>query len=111
MEKHFEEIDFLQKKHTGESNSSIYRIYTTIKEFIDIEAGTALEAIRKSGIQSPYRVIKANLTESPVLGGDKLENVDEEEASKMDTARIKRNVGSDVSGLIETDFLDLPEID
>ncbi|MCP5362336.1 MAG: hypothetical protein H6908_06880 [Hyphomicrobiales bacterium] len=37
-----------------------YRVYSSAKEFVTVQAGHAQEAITKSGIERPYRVMRAD---------------------------------------------------
>ncbi len=53
----FAPIDF-PHRHLTDKCARNYRVYKDAKEYISIEALTAKEAIEKSGIESPYRVIR-----------------------------------------------------
>ena len=46
------------KKNLAGSDQSIYRVYKSPTEFVSVEAATALEAFRESGIKNPYRIMR-----------------------------------------------------
>ncbi|MCH2546329.1 MAG: hypothetical protein MK052_01790 [Alphaproteobacteria bacterium] len=46
------------KKNLSDFNRCAYRVYKTPKEFVTVEAATALEAFRESGIKNPLRIIR-----------------------------------------------------
>lgn len=57
-EKPFAEI-VLPERCLKETNWNNYHIYKNAKEFVKVEADAAYEAIAKSGIARPFKVIRA----------------------------------------------------
>ncbi len=53
-----------------------YRVYTSASEFVMIEAALASEAIAKSGIEKPYKVVRTALEIGTVLESALLKPVD-----------------------------------
>jgi hypothetical protein len=54
----FEQIT-LPERHLKETNWNNYNIYKSASEFITVEAEAAYEAIAKSGILRPFKVVRA----------------------------------------------------
>lgn len=46
------------KKNLTDFNRSAYRVYKNQQEFVTVEAATALEAMRESGIQAPLKIVR-----------------------------------------------------
>lgn len=46
----------IMKKTLQDADKSLYRVYKGPEEFVTVEAATALEAFRESGIKNPYRI-------------------------------------------------------
>lgn len=46
------------KKNLTDSNRCAYRVYKSPEEYITVEAATALEAFRESGIANPHRILR-----------------------------------------------------
>lgn len=57
-EKPFTEI-VLPERHLKETNWNNYHIYKNATEFVKVEADAAYEAIAKSGIARPFKVVRA----------------------------------------------------
>lgn len=56
------EVDFsplhVVKKNLVDAHRSAYRVYKSPAEFVTVEAATALEALRESGIKQPVRIVR-----------------------------------------------------
>lgn len=46
------------KKSLTDSNRCAYRVYKSEDEYVTVEAATALEAFRESGIAEPHRILR-----------------------------------------------------
>jgi len=46
----------------------VYRVYSSEREFAEIKAGSAYEAIQLSDVAEPYKVVRYELNRVPVLG-------------------------------------------
>lgn len=46
------------KRNIANFDRSVYRVYKTPSEFVSIEAATALEAFRESGVKNPLRIVR-----------------------------------------------------
>lgn len=46
------------KKNITDFDRSAYRVYKSPKEYVTVEAATALEAFRESGIEKPLRILR-----------------------------------------------------
>lgn len=46
------------KKNLTDFNRSAYRVYKSQHEFVTVEAATALEAMKESGVQAPLRIVR-----------------------------------------------------
>lgn len=46
------------KKNLTDSNRCAYRVFKNPDEYVTVEAATALEAFRESGIANPYRILR-----------------------------------------------------
>lgn len=46
------------KKNLTDFNRSAYRVYKSQNEFVTVEAATALEAMKESGVQAPLRIVR-----------------------------------------------------
>lgn len=46
------------KKNLTDSNRCAYRVYKSPDEYVTVDAATALEAFRESGIANPYRILR-----------------------------------------------------
>lgn len=46
------------KKNLTDFNRCAYRVYKSPAEFVTVEAATALEAFRESGIKNPFRILR-----------------------------------------------------
>lgn len=46
------------KKNLTDFNRSAYRVYKSPQEFVTVEAATALEAMRESGVQAPLKIVR-----------------------------------------------------
>lgn len=46
------------KKNLAGSDRSMYRVYKSPTEYVSVEAATALEAFRESGIKDPHRIMR-----------------------------------------------------
>lgn len=104
----FTNLEMPKKSFVEQNAYKKYRIYTSDKEFIVIDAETALEAYRKSGIPNPSRIVKVAAAQSKVLPPESLK-VDGN-PDIVDDSRIHSKLGTDVSGLIETpEINELPE--
>lgn len=53
-----------------------YRVYKNPTEFVTVDAAMAAEAIEKSGVSNPFRVVRAELEVSDVLGPELLKSID-----------------------------------
>ena len=67
-----------------------YRVYSDAREFVTVEARTALEAIEASGIKNAYKIMK----DDP-LGGNLLSSKDwSEQPSNMEEANSNEPIAS-----------------
>lgn len=46
------------RKNLTDSNRCAYRVFKSPDEYVTVEAATALEAFRESGIANPYRILR-----------------------------------------------------
>jgi len=46
------------KKNLLDANKTNYRVYKTPEEFVTVESATALEALRESGIEKPFKILR-----------------------------------------------------
>lgn len=60
------------KKNLLDSSRSMYRVYKSPTEFVTVEAATALEAMRESGIKAPYKIKRQIRFEDRLMGLEKL---------------------------------------
>lgn len=58
MEKEFGDLHIPSKSVADKTMSLKYRVYSNSEQFIIVEANSALEAIRKSGVSSPVKIDK-----------------------------------------------------
>ena len=72
VEKPFSPI-VLPERHLKENNWNRYHIYKSRTEFVTIEADAAYEAIAKSGVARPFKVIRAMKEVGDVLTVNNME--------------------------------------
>lgn len=72
--RYFQPIDFKQKTFS-EKEKIGYKIFKSLSEFEHIEAETVSEAIEKSGIEKPFKIIRANLLQKDLLLEDELKEM------------------------------------
>ena len=48
-------------------NKSLYRVYTTQQQFTEVEATSAFEAMQRSEVQNPLRIVRYAVKYLPVL--------------------------------------------
>lgn len=53
----FAPLRMVKKNLTG-FDRCVYRVYKSPSEFVSVEAATALEAFRESGIKNPFRIMR-----------------------------------------------------
>ncbi len=98
----FEDVVFPKRNlASADAKAKRYKVYKTSTEFLIIDASSALEAVRRSGILNPDKVETYNESQEQMLPEEKLTQV--EESKDLADAKILLNLGIDVSGLIETD--------
>jgi len=73
MEK-FNDI-FLKEKTVTASRKKGYNIYKDKTNFVFVEADTAAEAIEKSDVKSPYKIICASLTKKALFSSAELAEI------------------------------------
>ncbi len=108
-EKEFGELKYPKRGFKEKNEATTYRIYKNKKDFILVEANTALEAIRKSEITTPFKVVKyskLNETAIPTSVLDELQDIDEDSSS---ASSIPNNI-VDVSPMIDTSIIDKQDI-
>ena len=100
----FAELSIPKRSLANKDSGMKYRVYTDPHNFMMVNADTALEAIRKSGINNPFRIIRDSTYYEKMLSEDMISLSDDDDGATAiaEEARIKTQLGSDVSGLIET---------
>jgi hypothetical protein len=62
------------KRTIKESQKSGYKVYSSVTEFVEVEAETASEAALKSGVENPIKIEKTGLKLKYILRDDELES-------------------------------------
>jgi hypothetical protein len=65
------------KKNLTDFDRSVYRVYKSPAEFVSVEAATALEAYRESGIKNPYRIMRETRFMERLIDEAKFSNMEE----------------------------------
>jgi len=63
----FKGLHFPHKKLEQGANG--YKIYKDAKEFVMAEGESAAEALEKSGVTNPYKIVRANRESSCIIAG------------------------------------------
>lgn len=75
------EIDFspleVIKKSLTDAHRSAYRVYKGPVEFVTVDAATALEALRESGVKNPFRIVREIRFMDKMLDETRFSNDDE----------------------------------
>lgn len=58
LDEMFAPLQVVKKKLSSAADRSAYRVYKTDSEFVTVEAATALEAFRESGVHDPVRIVR-----------------------------------------------------
>lgn len=65
------------KKNLTDFDRCAYRVYKSHSEYVTVEAATALEAFRESGIKSPLRILRETRFMDRLVNQDKFNEVEE----------------------------------
>ena len=88
----FEELHYTTRGLNIPKN--IYHVYRSLDDFVEVEANSAYEAMRESGIEHPYRIRRQSIHRMPMLQSDMLVDVVAEPDSD---AAITNEVATDPS--------------
>lgn len=73
LQSEFEELHFSQRALNIPRN--VYHVYRTEKDYEKVEANSAYEAMRESGIERPVRIQRYSIFRIPMLAGDMLADI------------------------------------
>lgn len=65
------------KKNVMDFDRCAYRVYKSPMEYVTVEAATALEALRESGIQNPLRIVRETRFMERLLDGNRFTDMEE----------------------------------
>jgi len=67
MQAEFQSLTILPRINSCNGESSSYKVFSDIDNFVEVEADTAMDAIIKSNIPSPLKVIKNGSHDRKIL--------------------------------------------
>lgn len=67
MKKEFQPLGIPIKTISDNSDKSFYKVFSDSKTFVEIQADTATEAMIKSGIEEPFKIIKNGIGTIKIL--------------------------------------------
>lgn len=73
-----------------------YRVYRNPAEFVTVEASMAAEAIEKSGVANPFKVVRAELEVKDVLPPELLKSIDKQPSQGAEGAAVAAKVAAKV---------------
>ncbi len=103
----------MKRKQLNINTNLRYRIYSSANEFVVVEAGTASEAFRKSGVKQAYHIVKeteiAELSNVDVVMGVNLSTIEETEMDySLENTETKRLEDKFISSAEEKrDFVEM----
>lgn len=92
-----EEFTSLQimKKALLDAHKSMYRVYKSPKEYVTVEAATALEALRESAVKNPHKIVRQIRFKERLMGMDRLA---EGEDDVVQTGHVKMEAPMAITG-------------
>jgi len=88
----------LPKRSLSGAKAVGYKVYKAPGDFVMIDAETATEALQKSGIIKPFKVVRASAEGSGVISPGRLHSVDEDNDSKEKNTAPEDKKASDEQG-------------
>jgi len=92
MQAEFQSLTILPRISSCNSESNSYKVFSDIDNFIEVQADTAMDAIIKSNVEYPLKVIKSGSHNKRILHIQDLNNTCEDQIDNSETPENKEQL-------------------